>query len=148
MDKFFRVQVDCFSQPIEYKTTEARLRNLYELCNKLQNLDLLNIPDHLTYADIVSLVSAGALSIRSASYFLSGRTTVKQNEFLLNFFGFCLSKVGLSMSKVFELWQKQENVVPENTFLFPLAELASKDEDFSSDVERYKDTNLLDLKEI
>lgn len=114
---------DIFGVPVSYDESTRR-KQWNDLLSKVNNLGLSNCV--VSFVELNTFVLQGFLSPKSASYFLTGRCSLSQYIHLESFSSFwdsCVNNHILSSFKVFQLWQKQKNVVPENTFLFPLAEL-------------------------
>lgn len=90
----------------------------------------------VSVSTLQALVVDGFLSARSASYFLLGKASIEQIvyfDLFSDFYHECLRTHVLKLDKIHELWQNKKNVVPENTFLFPLEELGCSEPDFSSE---------------
>lgn len=134
--------LDIFEMPIK-RSREAREKEFRDLVHQMQNLNLIKCPQYL--GKLSFLCAAGYLSGRVASYFLAGRVSAVDRNVLSYFLNFLNDYEESEMvdKSLFYLstWHNSvKDVVTENTFLFPLAELASKDDlgiDFSSEVREY-----------
>lgn len=121
--------LDIFEFPIK-RTREAREREYKDIVRQLQNVGSLSCPHYL--GKLAFLTSAGYVSGRVASYFLAGKVTSVQKNVLSYFMNFLndYSEDEMVSKSLFYLssWHNViKDVVVENTFLFPLAELACND---------------------
>lgn len=128
-------------------TPKARLREFHSYYAQLFNLGKLNLL--VPIADLLYFVENGYLSPQSASYFLAGRASEKQSYALALFQGFeeLSRSYGLKPFKILQSWQKTKVGKVENTFLFPLAELASNDS-FEAETAPYRNQDVKDLQKL
>lgn len=129
------------------KTYQARYKSWTDLLVSISNTGL-KTDCVVSVSTLQAFVVDGFLSARSASYFLLGKATIEQIvyfDLFSDFYHECLRTHVLKLDKIHELWQSKKSVVPENTFLFPLAELGSSEPDFSSEKVEF---DLKDLQSI
>lgn len=134
--------LDIFGVPLEYSLERTRKMRFTSYISKLAEYTKTDISKTFKNSqyEIYNCVFLGFLSFQSASYFLLGRFTPAQDDFLRSFNDFLLSNNGCSVSKIHVLWQDLKKPVPANTFLSPLVAPVSNVSalyDFSKERERY-----------
>lgn len=142
------VLCDIFSVPI-YSDRKFRQKDWNNACACISRLGLTGNCQY-SFAELHLLVLDGFLSAQSATYFLSGRASLKQVAMLDAFIAFkddLVYNQHWPSSRILQLWQKNNAVEMENTFLFPLVELDSSN-DFTKDLESYNNVSLVELQKI
>lgn len=129
------------------KTYQARYNSWFRLLSLVAKSGI-ETKCIVSVSTLQAFVVDGFLSARSASYFLLGKATIEQIvyfDLFSDFYHECLRTHVLKLDKIHELWQSRKDVVPENTFLFPLVELDSSEPDFTKDKVEF---DLKDLQKI
>lgn len=138
--------LDIFHQPIK-RTFEARSKEFARLVNDMNNSNLIKRPEWL--GEFAYLCQAGYVSARVASYFLADKVQPHHRNVLSSFLNFLkdyeaikdYTDIVTHSLNYLALWSHVNSVAVENTFLFPLEELAFSDPlsvDFASEKRDYE----------
>ena len=128
-----------------FSTQRARLHEFSRMVSVLSRIGLYN--PQKSFWKLRFYVEVGLLSPQSASYFFAGRASSFQVALLDSCVSLIQDWKQSEVIKFLNSWQKTKVGKVENTFLFPLAELASNDS-FEAETACYRNQDVKDLQKL